>query len=43
MLFHDYTNFGSVERAVMHFTGIRPDFVIEKVHGSIAVVRKEMP
>ena len=41
MLFHDYTNFGSVRRAITTFTEIRSDFKLEKIHGSIAVVRKE--
>ena len=40
MLFHDYTNFESVEEAVGLFTMIRPDFALVGVYGTIAVIEK---
>lgn len=41
MLFHDYTAFKSVKRAVTLFTQIRPDFKLRRVYNSIAIVRKD--
>lgn len=41
MLFHDYTTFTSVKRAVTIFTEIRPDFKLEGCYCSIAVVQKQ--
>ena len=40
MLFHDFTSFGSVRKAIALFTQIRPDFKMTGLHGSIAIVEK---
>jgi hypothetical protein len=41
MLFHDYTNFESVERAVKIFCNIREDFIFQGTYKSIAILKKE--
>ena len=40
MLFHDYTNFESVKKALDIFCELRKDFVFQNIHGTMAEVRK---
>lgn len=41
MLFHDFTAFKSVKKAVSMFIKIRPDFKLKSVQYSIAVLKKD--
>lgn len=41
MLFHDYTIFPSIKRAISIFLNIRPDFKIQKVFASIVTIKKD--